>query len=497
MRRFATIRARLVLFTAAALALITLLAAGAALFVRSTHAGDTALTRRVAIEYGRSHEALQRLVGAQTALQALLRLKDPDEIEAGLKRYESARAAAAAGVADVPALAAQFTALARTGQAVVDQVLTANNGGALELYVGQYNPQLEKVVLALGQAAEDVDHAAQAEIATRDAATQRLLLGASGGLVVVLLVFAFAGWRFQRAISRPLTHIATRLGGASETLTGLSATVARTSQSVSEGASNQAASLEETSATLEEISSLTSRNAEGAARAKTLAGQTRAAADTGAADMQAMAVAMDAIKIASSNIGKIIKTIDEIAFQSNILALNAAVEAARAGEAGLGFAVVAEEVRRLAQRSAVAAHETAEKIEDSIAKGAHGAALSAKVSQSLQQIVTRAREVDELVAEIATASTEQNSGLGQVVTAVSQIDTVTQANAAGAEETAAATAEMQGEVATLRAVLGELQTMLGLTASSATVPTDAAPLPAPIADRAAIRSPRASEFVHA
>ena len=483
MRRFASIRARLFLFTTAALGVITILAVGAAMFVRSTHAGDTALTTRVAAGYQLSHDALARLVSTQTALQGLLRLKDADEIEAGMKRYETARTAAAARVADNPALAALFATLTRTGQAVIDQVLTANNAGALDLYVGQYNPQIEQAVLALGQAADAVDRAAQSEIAVRHAATQRLLAGAALGLAVVLLALVFGAWRFQRTVTRLLTQIATRLGGAADTLSGLSSTVTRTSQSVSEGASNQAASLEETSASLEEISSMTRSNADGASRTKTLATQTRAAADTGAADMQSMTTAMAAIKSASANIGKIIKTIDEIAFQTNILALNAAVEAARAGEAGMGFAVVAEEVRNLAQRAATAARETAEKIEDSIHKSEHGAAISAKVAQSLQEIVTRAREVDDLVGEIATASAEQNSGLGQVVTAVTQIDRVTQANAASAEETAAATAEMNGEVAALRAALGELRMLIGLAAaaSEATAMT---------VETAAIKSPR-------
>ena len=155
--------------------------------------------------------------------------------------------------------------------------------------------------------------------------------------------------------------------------------VATASQTLAEGASEQAASLEETSASLEEITSMTKRNADNADSAKALANLTRHAADTGSGDMARMTTAMDAIKISSDNIAKIIKTIDEIAFQTNILALNAAVEAARAGEAGLGFAVVAEEVRALAQRSCRPRAETATKIfEDSIEKSRQGVDISAK-----------------------------------------------------------------------------------------------------------------------
>ncbi len=245
-----------------------------------------------------------------------------------------------------------------------------------------------------------------------------------------------------------------------------SAQVASASQTLAEGASQQAASLEETGASLEEISSMTKRNADNSQSAKSLASQTRAAADTGAADMSEMSSAMDAVKASSVEVGKIIKTIDEIAFQTNILALNAAVEAARAGEAGMGFAVVADEVRNLAQRSAQAAKETATKIEDSIAKSNHGVQISGKVGASLQEIVTKARQVDDLVAEIATASNEQSQGIGQVNTAVSQMDKVTQSNAATAEESAAAAEELNAQAASQKQVVSQLLALVGAARST-------------------------------
>ena len=231
-------------------------------------------------------------------------------------------------------------------------------------------------------------------------------------LAVILAGSVIYGWRIRSRITTELRAISSTLGETGRSVADSSAQVADASQSVSEGASEQAASLEETSASLEEIASMTKRNADNAQRAKDLAGQTRTAADKGSADMQAMTAAMNAIKTSSGNISKIIKTIDEIAFQTNILALNAAVEAARAGEAGMGFAVVAEEVRSLAQRSAQAARETAESIDDSIQKSARGAQICGQVESSLQEIVVKAREVDELVAEIASASSEQSQGIG-------------------------------------------------------------------------------------
>jgi methyl-accepting chemotaxis protein len=177
--------------------------------------------------------------------------------------------------------------------------------------------------------------------------------------------------------------------------------------------------------------------------------------------MQRMISAMDGIKSSSAEIAKIIKTIDEIAFQTNILALNAAVEAARAGEAGAGFAVVAEEVRALAQRSAAAARETAGKIEIAVQKSHEGASTSQEVAGMLAEIVGQVRTMDSLAAEIATASTEQAQGLGQITKAMSEMDRVTQANAAGAEESASAAHELSSQSTQLHAAVAELKVFSG------------------------------------
>ena len=464
---FASIRGRLLTFTTASIAMSAAIALAGALLVRWTHAGDSRVATETTASLHRSHVALDQLVGAQISLQALLRLKDPDEIEAGLKRYENAQRQAAAQLTGLPhEVQAPFAKIGETGKAIINDVLTANNASALQQFIGKYNPQLEEIVAALRRHTAEVERSATAGIAARQTATERALTLAAATVGVFILALALFAWRFQRSIARPLAGMAGRLGIAADSLTKLSNAVTVSSQTVSDGASSQAASLEETSASLEEITSMIKRNATNSANGTTIAKQTRAAADTGAADMQSMTVAMDAIKSASGNIGKIIKTIDEIAFQTNILALNAAVEAARAGEAGLGFAVVAEEVRNLAQRSAQAARETAEKIEDSIHKSESGAVISAKVGESLLTIVTRAREVDELVAEIAVASNEQSQGINHVLTAVNEMDSVTQSNAASAEESAAATIEMNNEVRVLRSAVEELRAMLGLTVAA-------------------------------
>jgi methyl-accepting chemotaxis protein len=264
-----------------------------------------------------------------------------------------------------------------------------------------------------------------------------------------------------------LRQLALSMSDGSAQVASAAGQVSASSQSLAEGSSEQAASIEETSSSLEEMSSMTKRNAENSRQANDLARQTRTAADKGVADMQAMSGAMAEIKNSSNDIAKIIKTIDEIAFQTNILALNAAVEAARAGEAGMGFAVVADEVRNLAQRSALAAKETAAKIEGSISKTAQGVELSRKVSAALDEIVGKARQMDELAAEVANASNEQSQGIIQVNTAVGQMDKVTQTTAANAEECASAAEELSAQAQTMQTIVRELLQLVGGKGQSA------------------------------
>ncbi|HYG36037.1 MAG TPA: methyl-accepting chemotaxis protein, partial [Clostridia bacterium] len=285
-------------------------------------------------------------------------------------------------------------------------------------------------------------------------------------IVLGVTVGITLAWSLTRSITRPIKTLAEVLSTGADQTVAAAGQVSAASQSLAEGASEQAASLEETSASLEEMSSMTKRNTEHAEKVNALARQARGAADTGAADMQAMASAMNQIKTSTDDIAKIIKTIDEIAFQTNILALNAAVEAARAGEAGMGFAVVADEVRNLAQRAAQSAKETASMIESAVTKTAQGVEITDKVSKSLQEIVVKARQVDELAAEVASASKEQAQGIQQVNTVMTQMDKVTQSNAASAEESASAAEELNGQAESLKeAVTGLLQLVNGYSAS--------------------------------
>ena len=331
----------------------------------------------------------------------------------------------------------------------------------------------------------EVSATIDSELAANNALIGRMAAVAGAA---VLVVAGLVIWSIRRFVTLPVQRSVEFLEQCGGQVSAAASEVSSASQSLAEGSSEQAASLEETSASLEELASMASRNSESTRLAKQLGDEARQVAGTGRESIQVMSQAIveiqargremceavDGISASSREVAKIVKTIDEIAFQTNILALNAAVEAARAGEAGLGFAVVADEVRNLAQRSATAAKETTGKITESLRQSQRGVEVSQRVAQhlndvqskvqaveaSLGAIGTKVQQVDETLSQIANATREQSEGVSQINVAVSQMDKVTQANAAGAEESASASQELNAQAVALRRTVGELKSLV-------------------------------------
>lgn len=272
-------------------------------------------------------------------------------------------------------------------------------------------------------------------------------------------------WFISTSIARPFNRICQGLNDSTHHVGSAAAQVASTSQSLAEGASEQAASLEETSASLEEMASMTRQNAHNAAQAKAMNSQATELLDKVHQQIEQMVQAIGEITRSSEETGKIIKTIDEIAFQTNLLALNAAVEAARAGEAGAGFAVVADEVRNLAMRAAEAAKNTSTLIENTIKAVRNGSQLTKLTREAFNENAEIARKMGTLVSEIAAASEEQAQGIEQVSKAVAEMDNVVQRNAASAEELASACEEFSAQTEQMKGFVNGIVALVGSNAA--------------------------------
>jgi methyl-accepting chemotaxis protein len=419
----------------------------------------------------RALESLTLLLTQDDASKALL--IDMENAEAGDRKIQAYDAMVTtfkdmAALAPAPEFHAVIEDLKRIDSTELrpldTRILETMGGGqpeaARKLYFGTYEPIRARYEAGVRKFVAMAEQRAVLAEATMQQKNRRSFLITCISLGAGLAISAGILITVTRRTSVRLKNAARTLHNEAEVARLSTTDLQDASRTLADGASAQASALVETSASLQEISSMTEANARNAQTAKESAAQTRGAADASAAAVGELVKAMDELRSGNDGVAHIIKTIDEIAFQTNLLALNAAVEAARAGEAGLGFAVVAEEVRNLAQRSKQAAHETAEKIEDSLRKSRRGVELSNQVATSLRSMMTHAHQVDTLVAQIAVSSDQQSHGLNQLNEAVSSMDKITQDNAAGATQSADAASRLAEQAEELSRTVDDLQELV-------------------------------------
>lgn len=285
------------------------------------------------------------------------------------------------------------------------------------------------------------------------ASMERITIVGLGVLVIVVACFQLLN---RRLIVKPLHGITRELLEGASRVRGASSQLEEASQSIAAGAVEQAATVEETSASTVEINSMTQANADNAKSAAALMEEAAGGVDQANRKLEEMVVSMREINQSSESIGKIIKVIDELAFQTNVLALNAAVEAARAGEAGLGFAVVADEVRNLAQKSAQAAKDTATLIEDSMARSQQGGGRLQEVGNAIAHVTELSGSVKVCIQQVSGGTEEQARGIEQISAAVQQMEQVVQVAAQKAQENELSTADLRQQAETLEGIVTRL-----------------------------------------
>jgi len=404
-----------------------------------------------------------------SAAHDMFKLIQTGDREAARKKYDEAYAAAGRVIARFDALANE----AHNAGALMEKA----RNHAMHTTFDIQNVALDALADVVGANERESNVEIANAIRAGDSAILiAVLIAAIGiGTASILAYFIVSG------IVRRLNSIIAGLGESSVQVAEAAGAISGSSSQLAEGATEQAASLEQTSSALEQMASMTRQNADNATRTQHTTGQTVTLIDKGAKAVNNMSGAMGEISDSAEKIGRIIKTIEEIAFQTNLLALNAAVEAARAGEAGKGFAVVADEVRNLAQRSAQAARDTAELIEGTVTRVKNGSEIATMLDSDFKEIESGAKDVGRLIAEITSATHEQAQGVDQVNTAVAQMDKVTQQNAANAEESASASEELSAQAEVLKGMVDDLTALVaGLrqqSYASAAVPSR--PLKAP------------------
>jgi methyl-accepting chemotaxis protein/methyl-accepting chemotaxis protein-1 (serine sensor receptor) len=384
-----------------------------------------------------------RAAGLQNALDELNRLAEGGETQS-----------------TVQAINQQASLVLQGHEELSRSVASDKMDAALDTFSRKVRPQLEEIGKT-ATALVDQENRDLAAASASSAAKAERITAATLGLTLLGLGVGIAVFWVVRHANISLKTLSARIADSAVHVASAAKQVSAASQSLAQGASEQAASLEETSASTEEIVSITRKNADHASEVASLMQKTEQDSTESNRTLDRMVEQMKEIDGSSHKIARIIKVIDEIAFQTNILALNAAVEAARAGEAGLGFAVVADEVRNLAQRCAQAARDTAGLIEESIATASDGNARLDQMAGAVRSMTQSAIRVKSLVDEVNLGSKEQTRGMEQISRAIVQMEQVTQRTAAGAEQSASAGSELDGHASALRDLVHEMRQMVG------------------------------------
>jgi methyl-accepting chemotaxis protein len=471
-----TIGQKLMLSAGAAMALILLL--GLSSLVNIGKVGDSLdeATGRQATKVKLSAEASEAAMvmrGAQRGLVVAAFGKSAGQMESAKNEFREAAVALKKAIGKMRPLLqtedgrrdiADMESRVAAWEPVFEEIVKLCEAGNAE---AAHQLRTEKTLMLsaeINQVADNIQARAEARMAeARNSGGSAV--ATSRWIAIILFALAFGVGALMipvvRTITRTLRQIAAEMGDSAAQVAAAANEVSASSQSLAQGASEQAASLEETSASAEEITAMTHRNAENSRASAEHMMESAAQVEEANRVLKDMVASMEGINASSDKVAKIIKVIDEIAFQTNILALNAAVEAARAGEAGMGFAVVADEVRNLAQRSAQAAKDTAGLIEESIARSREGSGKLDQVAGVIRAITDSSGKVKTLVDEVKQGSQEQARGMRQISQAISQMEQVTQKSAASAEEGASAGEEMSAQAETLRMIVVRLQNLVG------------------------------------
>jgi hypothetical protein len=474
--RIATIGQKLTML----LALMLIMTAIVGTVAVSSISGINSRIRSMNREHLAASDALDKLVNAAYEMRIAMldhtgssQEKTKLQCEEQIKAQESAFQA---GLAEYKKTSREneFTATMRIAPAYasftqsweqVKPLSRAGNKRAAETWIEQGRPEAMALLKVLNDAMDEdrasSDRGVEAFFASADRAEMWVLVLVIGAASAGALL----GFFFVRSTNRSLMAFVSELNESSAYVASAAQQVTESSRVMAAGASDQAASIEETSVSAEQVTAMTVRNAESSRTAAEVMTTVDQHVKESNLTLQQMLTSMTEITASSGKISQIIKVIDEIAFQTNILALNAAVEAARAGEAGMGFAVVAGEVRSLAQRSAQAAKDTAALIEESIAASNEGSANLKRVSEVVHAITESAAQVKTLIDEVSLGSQEQARGIGEISKAVARMSHVTQESATNAGDNASAGDRLSQHAEAMRGVVLRLRGMVGSGAS--------------------------------